>query len=186
MAKINLLPWRENLQELRKKVFAAIFAASIALGVLILIFIDSLIKNSIEKQQHRNHYLKNEIALLEKKNRGYKRYQDQKNVAVRTHGCHQRLAGNRPVIVQVFDQLARIVPEGIYFKKMDVKDDLFTLVGIAESNNRVARLMRQLDASPWFTNPNLTAVRKVIDDGERLNEFDLNFMKVHPDHTGAE
>ena len=184
MAKINLLPWREELRELRKKVFAGVFAASVALALVIIFIIDMFINGAISTQQGRNQYLKNDIARLEKKIAAIKDIKAKKVLLLERMDVIKGLQGNRPVIVQVFDQLARVVPEGIYFKTLKVEGDLFTLVGIAESNNRVAALMRQLDASQWFTNPNLTAVRKVTDDGERLNEFDLNFTKVKPDDTG--
>ncbi|MDB2384361.1 PilN domain-containing protein [Endozoicomonas sp.] len=178
MAKINLLPWREELRELRKKVFVGVFGASVALALVVVFIIDLFISSSISAQQGRNQYLKNEIAQLEKKIEAIKDINAKKILLLERMDVIKGLQGNRSVIVQVFDQLARIVPEGIYFKTLKVEDDLFTLVGIAESNNRVAALMRQLDASQWFTNPNLTAVRKVNGDGERLNEFDLNFTKV--------
>ncbi|MDD7804497.1 MAG: PilN domain-containing protein [Endozoicomonas sp. (ex Botrylloides leachii)] len=184
MAKINLLPWREELRELRKKVFFGIFCGAILLALVTLFIIDRFINSAINTQQIRNQYLNNEITQLEKKIVAIKDIKAKKILLLERMDVIKGLQGNRSVIVQVFDQLARVVPEGIYFKTLKIEGDLISLVGIAESNNRVAALMRQLDASQWFTNPNLTAVRKVNDEGERLNEFDLNFIKVKPNNEG--
>ena len=60
------------------------------------------------------------------------------------------------------------------------------LVGIAESNNQISALMRNFDSSEWFSNPNLTAVRKVSADGERQNEFDLTILQTTPDSDEEE
>ena len=180
MAKINLLPWREELREQRKKIFAAAWGSVIISAAVIIFIFDLFMSEAISTQQNRNQYLKNEITLLEKRIVAIKDIKAKKIKLLERMEVIKGLQGNRPVIVRVFDQLARVVPEGVYFKTLKLEGDVLSLVGVAESNNRVAALMRQLDASPWFTNPNLTAVRKINEDGERLNEFDLTFIKVRP------
>lgn len=185
MANINLLPWREELKEFRKKVFAGVFIASIALSIMVIFIINMFIDDAISIQTGRNQYLQTEIVKLNEKIAAIKDIKTKKVLLLERMTVIKGLQGNRSVIVHIFDQLARAVPQGIYFKTLKVEGELFTLVGIAESNNKVAALMRQLDASPWFAHPNLTAVRKVNDDGERLNEFDLNFTLAKPNEEGG-
>ena len=98
----------------------------------------------------------------------------------------QNLQGNRPVIVRIFDQVARIVPEGVYFKEVTLEDDRLTLVGVAEANNRISALMRNFEESDWFTEPNLTAVRKVTASSQHWNEFDLTVMQINPTKAEGE
>ena len=81
----------------------------------------------------------------------------------------------------VFDQLVRVVPKGVYFKNVSMEGSTLKLVGIAESNNQISALMRNFNSSNWFTDPNLTAVRKVKANGERQNEFDLTIQQTTPD-----
>ncbi|OED43237.1 hypothetical protein ACH42_10750 [Endozoicomonas sp. (ex Bugula neritina AB1)] len=92
----------------------------------------------------------------------------------------QGLQGNRPVSVRVFDQLAKVVPKGVYFKKVTMEGQVLKLVGVAESNNQISSLMRNFNSSDWFSDPNLTAVRKVLVSGGRQNEFDLTILQTTP------
>ncbi len=181
MARINLLPWREALRERRKKAFIVTWSATAVCAALIIFSIDMIISDSIRYQKARNQYIEQKIQQLDQRIVEIKDIKNKKVMILDRMSVIKGLEGNRPVIVRVFDQLARIVPEGIYFRTLEAKGKQFSLVGVAESNNRVAALMRQLDASPWFSDPNLTAVRKVDEQGEKLNEFDLTFTQMTPD-----
>ncbi|WP_263082087.1 PilN domain-containing protein [Endozoicomonas sp. Mp262] len=181
MAKINLLPWREELREQRKKIFIAGWGGVIFFAVLIIVVSDFMISDAISIQQGRNRYLQNEIGSLDRKITEIKNIKKEKAQLVERMVVINGLQGNRPVIVRVFDELARIAPDGVYFKKLSVREFQLSLVGVAESNNRVSELMRKINSSSWFEDPNLTAVRKVVEDGERLNEFDLTFAKASPE-----
>jgi type IV pilus assembly protein PilN len=86
----------------------------------------------------------------------------------------QNLQGNRPVIVNVFDELVKIVPDGVYFKKISINEKMISMQGAAESNNRVASLMRNVDDSKWFTRPNLTQVTANKKLGSRANDFAMS------------
>jgi type IV pilus assembly protein PilN len=93
----------------------------------------------------------------------------------------QSLQGNRPVIVNVFDQLVKIVPDGVYFKEISISEKMITMKGSAESNNRVASLMRNIDNSKWFTRPNLTQVTANKKLGARANDFAMSMNLSLPD-----
>jgi type IV pilus assembly protein PilN len=82
------------------------------------------------------------------------------------------LQGNRPQIVHVFDDLVHKVPDGVYLTELSRKGAQITVSGIAESNNRVSSLMRQLDESDWFKGPNLRSVTKT--NGGRGSDNDPN------------
>ncbi|MGB2271503.1 MAG: PilN domain-containing protein, partial [Pseudomonadales bacterium] len=85
----------------------------------------------------------------------------------------QGLQGNRPVIVRIFDQFVRTLPDGVYYQRLQREDQTLTIDGTAESNNRVSNLMRRLDGSNWFADPNLTAVVANPAFGEQANNFSL-------------
>jgi type IV pilus assembly protein PilN len=70
----------------------------------------------------------------------------------------QDLQGRRPVIVRLFDELVRTLPEGIFYDTISRTEDSVSIVGIAESNSRVSALMRSLEDSEWFANPDLRQV----------------------------
>src|SRR5690606_40278010 len=60
-----------------------------------------------------------------------------------------------PTIVYVFDELVRTLPDGVYYTSVKRAGDLYTINGVAESNNRISRLMRNLGDSVWFGEPTL-------------------------------
>jgi len=82
-------------------------------------------------------------------------------------------------VVQIFDEIVRTVPDGVYYKNIKASGDSIGIVGFAESNNRVSNLMRNLDSSELFQAPNLSKVQtagKEIDS----NEFDLTVKRQKP------
>ena len=52
----------------------------------------------------------------------------------------------------------KTIPDGVFYTSLETKANVVSIEGVAESNNRVSSLMRQLDASDWLENPNLDAV----------------------------
>ena len=92
----------------------------------------------------------------------------------------QELQGNRPIIVRILDQLVRTVPDGVYYTELSTKDRVITITGIAESNNRVSSLMRRLNASDWFAEPNLEGVRAEPNFGEQATTFNMTVQLQLP------
>ena len=180
MAKINLLPWREQRREERKKQFIAMLAATVVASVAIIFMADLYISDSVNHQQKRNQYLQSKIDVMNKSITEIKDLRARKNQLLKRTEVIQGLQGNRPVIVRVFDEVAKVVPEGVYFKDLSIEGHQLMLVGVADSNSRISALMRNFNASDWFTDPNLTAVRKIAENGERLNEFDLTVKQINP------
>jgi type IV pilus assembly protein PilN len=92
----------------------------------------------------------------------------------------QELQGNRPIIVRIFDEMVRTLPDGVFYQDLRRKDNIITLTGIAESNNRISSLMRQVNNSGWFDSPNLTAVKADQEYGEQASVFNLSFIIATP------
>ena len=92
----------------------------------------------------------------------------------------QELQGNRPIIVRILDQLVRTVPDGIFYQSLSSDEKTITVKGIAESNNRVSSLMRRMDASEWFSEPNLEGVSASPEYGEQANVFDMKVKLTLP------
>ena len=92
----------------------------------------------------------------------------------------QEVQGNRPEIVKIYDEFVRSVPDGVYFTEMVRAGEIVSLVGFAKSNSRVSVLMRQLDASYKFTEPNLTKVEADEMLGESGSKFEMRVKIVLP------
>lgn len=174
MAKINLLPWREERREELKKEFLTALVA-VLVGALALLFIaDRTYSIWINGQNARNQYLQTSIDKLNKEVVEISELESQKEQLLERMKIIQALQGNRPIIVRVFDELVRTVPDGVFYRKLTRQNGKINIEGTAESNNRVSSLMRKLDASDWFSNPNLIGVKASQAFGDKGNDFSLS------------
>ena len=185
MAKINLLPWREQRRERLRKEFLAVLGAVAGSGAVVVILGYLWINGEIENQQERNNYLQTNIASLDKQVAEIKELQTRRNQLIDRMKVIQNLQGTRPVIVRIFDEIVRTLPDGVYYRGVQSKGDTIMIQGTAESNNRVSSLMRRLDASEWFANPMLKGVKANPQFGEQGNDFDLTVTVTMP-KTGSE
>ncbi|HQQ62885.1 MAG TPA: PilN domain-containing protein [Pseudomonadales bacterium] len=171
--KINLLPWRAELREQKKREFLAILGGFAGVGVLIFAVWYFTLESLISYQSLRNQKLSSEIELLDKKLEEINQLKKQRAEMVERMKVIQGLQGTRPLIVHVFDELVHKQPDGIFFTKIERKDNRIFIDGTAESNNRVSTLMRSLNESKWFKNPLLTKVLANPALGEQGTDFNL-------------
>jgi len=98
----------------------------------------------------------------------------------------QELQANRPDVVRVFDELVRVLPEGVYLESLNRQGSGITVAGYGESNNRIASMMRNIEASYKFSAPNLTRVVADGRLGEQGNRFDLRIRIAQPTADGQQ
>ena len=70
----------------------------------------------------------------------------------------ETLQRSRPEIVHVFDEIVRVMPEGVYLTYLKQSGTRFELRGVAQSSTRVSSFMRNIDASQWLADPSLQIV----------------------------
>lgn len=158
MAKINLLPWRQELRKQRQQEFIFILLAVAGLAVGIVLFSHVALSKQVSDQEERNQYIKSEISKLDDQIKEIDALQKRRDELLSRMKVIQDLQGRRPIIVRVFDELVRVIPDGVYLKTLERTGDTFKMSGVAESANQVSAFMRNLDASPWFKNPVLSTV----------------------------
>lgn len=182
MARINLLPWREQLREERKQRFLVAMVAFIGLGAGLVFLSAQYLNAQIENQMARNEFVRKEIAVLDARIKEISELKTKKEQLLERMKIIQDLQGNRPVIGRVFDQLVRTLPDGVYFSSVKMAGKAITIAGAAESNNRVSNLMRNLDASEWLEAPNLSEVKAVTAGAvDQANVFLLTVQQTQPD-----
>src|SRR5262245_47873281 len=118
MANINLLPWRERRREERKKTFFVMLGISAGFALAIIGIGILYIKSEISNQNARNAYLTTTIAELDTKIAEIRNLQQQKQDLTERMAVIQDLQGRRPVIVRLFDELVRTLPEGVYYNNI--------------------------------------------------------------------
>lgn len=180
MASINLLPWREERRHALKKEFLTVLAAVAAFALVLLVLANQVVNGSIEHQTGRNQYLQNNINELNQQVKEIAEIEKKRAELIDRMKIIQDLQGTRPLIVRVFDELVRTLPDGVFYRSMTRTDNKIEFEGVAESNTRVSSLMRQLESSEWFESPNLTAVEAAPDFGEQASFFKLTVVISAP------
>lgn len=186
MARINLLPWREERRAALQKQFLVVLAGMAVFGALLVFLGDRYVSALIEHQNGRNNYLQQHIAELNRQVAEIRELEKRRAELLERMEVIQGLQGKRPVIVRIFDEAVRTMPDGAYFLDMTRSGENIKVSGKAESNNRVSSLMRKLDSSLWFKDPNLTSVKAAPDFGEQGSQFQLSFKITSPDAEAAE
>ena len=186
MAQINLLPWREAYRQERKKEFLIQLAGVVVITGLICFLWLSSAKAAVEKQNTRNNILDQEIKQLSKQVEEIEELKQERKELLDRMQVIQDLEGKRSIIVHYFDELAKAIPDGVFLKQIKRQGDLMTIEGISESNNRISAFMRQLNASTWFTSPNLKNVVAAPEFGDQSGEFTMEIITTLPESEEAD
>lgn len=151
MAHINLLPWREEALKAQQKEFFTILTV-VALFSLALVFSVSLFYQAqIDGQSTKNQFLKNEIQLLDIRIAEIKTLKAKKLALQKRISVIEQLQRSRNVGTQVLDEIANIIPNGIYITSLEKKGNSISIQGKSESNNHLANMIRAIGLSDLFT-----------------------------------
>ena len=194
MAKINLLPWRQELRKQRQQEFIAILMGVVTVAVALVLAGHMALSRQVSYQEERNAFVQSEIQKLDGQIKEIDALQKRREELLARMKVIQDLQGRRPVIVRIFDELVRVIPEGVYLTNLARTGDSFQLSGIADGPNQVSALMRNLDASPWFKSPSLSTVSadqsaaRAADAEEKGpgNRFSMTVQLEQPDLAAAE
>lgn len=183
MIRINLLPHREEKRKARQQQMLFISGGVAALGALSVLFVYLAIATMISEQAGNNQYLKGEITKLNTEIEEIKALKDKTRSLLERKKVVEDLQANRAEAVHLFDQMVRLLPEGIYLKAIKQTGKIVNIQGYAQSNARVSTLMRNLEASPWLELPDLVEIKGVTVNAVRANEFSLNVKISEPHKT---
>lgn len=188
MARINLLPWREELRKQKQQDFLGGIGVGILFSIFVLLLVYLHIEGMKEYQGRRNKVVTDEIAVLDKKIEEIKDIEDKKNKLLTKIDVIQQLQESRPEIVHLFDELAKITPEGVYLTKFVQVGTNLTMDGKAESNARVSAFMRAIENSRWLNTPVLGVIKGQGKSNGEMNDFSMiakQGKKIEINRTGA-
>lgn len=175
MIRINLLPHRAEKRRARQIQFFALSLISVVLGALLVGFVHVAIGTQIDYQERRNEYLRQETAVLDRQIAEIKKLREQTQSLLARKNVVENLQSTRSDVVHLFDQMLRILPDGVYLKTLKQAGNRVTLVGYAQSNARISTLMRAVENSPWLDSPSLIEIHATVANGVRVSEFTLMF-----------
>jgi type IV pilus assembly protein PilN len=160
MIRINLLPHREAKRKQKQAAFIAMLVLGGLLGVAVVLLVGGWNASRIAIQEQRNSVLSTENAELDKKIKDIATLKEEINALKSRQQAVEDLQGDRNQPVYLFDELVRQTPEGVYLKSFEQNGQRVVLNGYAQSQERVAELLRNLSSnSPWLERPELTEVK---------------------------
>lgn len=185
MIRINLLPHRQLKREARQRQFGmmAVLSAMAAAGTVFLG--STIINNQIDNQISRNNRFNDEIAKLDKEIADIKDLKDQIRVMLERKQVVENLQTDRNQSVVILDELSRQLPDGMFYKSIKQQGNKITLEGVADTNARVATLVRNVNGSNWLTSPNLVEIKSVANNNAKQNVFTVN-VDLKPRQTDTE
>ena len=172
-ARVNLLPHREERRKRSRQHFFVVAGGTAVLGLLVVGLVHSYYAEKISNQQGRNQFLKTEITKLDKEIAEINKLKDEIQSLLARKQIIETLQADRAQTVHLMDELVKQMPEGVYLRSVSQKGLRVNLTGYAQSNARVSTLMRNIEASPWLTAPELIEVRSAVVDKRRISEFNM-------------
>ncbi|MEY5098240.1 MAG: hypothetical protein RJA36_959 [Pseudomonadota bacterium] len=159
MILINLLPHREAARKRRRELFFVQLGLALLAGLLISGGVLLGYESRIEAQRNRNDIYKAEIAKLDAQIKDVAELKSQLDALKARQQAVESLQADRNLPVHLLEELVRQLPDGIYLNSMKQEGSAITLTGMAQSQERVSELLRNLGSrSPWLTKPQLVEI----------------------------
>lgn len=162
MARINLLPWRQEERERRNKEFITLAVAVTLLALLAAFASWSYFNNELDEQRNANALIEQENARLDKALTEIDSLEQRREDIISRMQVIQDLQGKRPVPVRLWDDLAKAIPPALYLNNLKREGDTLTLTGLADNPNIVSSLIRNLDSSKWMGNSAVSNIQQNI------------------------
>jgi len=162
MARINLLPWREEERARRNKEFITLVVAVTLLSLLAAFATWSYFNNELAEQLDANALIEQENARLDKALVEIDSLEQRREDIISRMQVIQDLQGRRPVPVRLWDDLAKAIPPALYLNNLKREGNVLTLTGLADNPNVVSSLIRNLDSSKWMGDSAVSNIQQNI------------------------
>ena len=159
MILINLLPHREAARKRARDAFYASLGAAALIGGLVAGAVYLWYQAQISSQQSKNNYLTSEIKRLEGQIKEISNLQSEIAALRARQQAVEDLQSDRNLPVHLLNEVVRQLPDGVYISTMRQDGQGVTLTGVAQSNERVSEVLRNLAYnSAWLTRPDLVEI----------------------------
>lgn len=166
MARINLLPWREEQRKQRQRKFLSTLLGAVIFGFVLVFLVITVFDQKIGHQRERNELVKREITKLEARIKKIDELERTRARLISRKQVIERLQASRSTTVELLDNLAKSIPVGITLVTVRQQGTNLVLVGSSQSNARVSAYLRELETNTLFLNPQLDFVRIAAGRGQ--------------------
>lgn len=161
LIKINLLPYREEMNKRKQQQFKTLMYGAVLTGVAAVAATYLFIDNMINNQSERNTLLETSIAHLDTELSEIQKLKQEKDAFLIKKNKVEELQLKRLQAAKILDSLNEAVPGSTYLTSLDaVTADSYRLSGRTSSDNRVAAMMRAMPDTGIFKQPELLSIKK--------------------------
>jgi type IV pilus assembly protein PilN len=187
MARINLLPWREEARRERQRQFLYSLVGTLILGAILVLIVSLFFDQRITMQEARNQKIQVEINRLQKRINRIAQLERTRDRLLSRKQVIEELQASRSLTVEMLDKMAKSIPVGITLTNVRQQGMNVTLLGSSQSNARVSAYLQSLEKNDLFSNPDLKYVRASAKPSSRLEtyEFAIN-VRLNPKKPVAE
>ncbi|NCF62150.1 MAG: fimbrial protein [Gammaproteobacteria bacterium] len=182
MARINLLPWREEARRERQRQFLYSLLGTLVLGAILVLMVGLFFDQRISNQEARNQQIQVEINRLEQRILRIRELEKTRNRLLSRKQIIESLQASRSLTVELLDKLAKTIPVGITLTNVRQQGPNLTLLGTSQSNARVSAYLQSLDGMDLFVNPQLQYVRASQNPPNRIETYEFA-IRVRLDNT---
>ena len=173
LIKINLLPYREEIKQRKRRQFKILMLSSLLIGVGLSAIAYLAITNAISDQESRNAFLEAEITKLDNDLGEIKKLQQEKENFLAKKQKVEELQEKRSQAAYIIDSLNVVIPDNTYITSLDAENPTsYKITGRAISDNKIAMFMRSLPSTGIFTQPELLEIKKI----DNYQEFNIKSM----------
>ncbi len=181
MARINLLPWREELRRERQRQFMLSTMMTAVLGVVLVFVIGLVFVQKISHQLFRNNTIQAEIDLLTADIIRIEELEQTRARLLSRKRIIEELQASRSLTVEMLDQMAKSIPVGVTLNSVRQQGMNVNFSGFSQSSVRVSAYLQSLERNELFMAPDLNVVRTASSPMSRVEpyEFTIN-AKLRP------
>jgi len=184
MPHINLLPWREQQRKQSQNKFATILFLVVLVSFLSMYMLSAYYGGLRDGQNIKNNFLNAEIAQLEMKIREIRELDRKKESLQQRMRLIEDLQSSRNLGTQIMDEVAKIVPGGVYLTKLERRGSAIQVIGRSESNNRLSSMLRQVQNSYLLEKPSMQGIVAGESSSRLLSDFNMEFYVKPFDKIG--
>jgi type IV pilus assembly protein PilN len=187
---INLLPHREARRQERKRAFFSALGLAALVGVAIVVVWYGVLLQLKSAQEARNRFLSTEISKLDEQIKDIANLRQEIDALKARQQAVEDLQTDRNVPVYLLNELVKHTPEGVYLKSIRQTDNVVSVVGLSQTNERVSELLRNTAySSTWLERPELLEIKAANvamgKDQRRLFEFSMRVSIKRPQAPAA-
>jgi len=172
MARINLLPWREEARRERQRQFMYSLVGTLVLGAILILIVGLFFDQRISSQEARNQQIQVEINRLQLRIDRIAELEKTRDRLLSRKQVIESLQASRSLTVELLDRLAMSIPVGVTLKTVRQQGANLTLMGTSQSNARVSAYLQSLEGMELFVRPELQYVRAATNPESRVESYE--------------